>query len=168
MSLSLYLSKNVLPQVLGQPKVGFKYIVGERQVWKSQESINSIVLLQLLHCLCCRTGRLKIFNWRISWNVLSHTSHRYEIHYKMQEDDIQLVLLLSPPNPKRNIWLMLSVFNDDFLKFSSGNNLFYTQQDHYIHFPLVVTVCGSKIWFSGILFVGPLKFYDNTWRHPLS
>ena len=51
---------------------------------------------------------------------------------------------------------MLSVFNDDFLKFSSGNNLFYTQQDHYIHFPLVVTVCGSKIWFSWTLFVRPL------------
>ena len=53
---------------------------------------------------------------------------------------------------------MLSVFNDDFLKFSSGNNLFYTQQDHYIHFPLVVTVCGSKIWFSWTLFVRPLSF----------
>ena len=52
---------------------------------------------------------------------------------------------------------MLSVFNDDFLKFSSGNNLFYTQQDHYIHFPLVVTVCGSKIWFSWTLFVRPLR-----------
>ena len=56
---------------------------------------------------------------------------------------------------------MLSVFNDDFLKFSSGNNLFYTQQDHYIHFPLVVTVCGSKIWFSWTLFVRPLS---NTYR----
>ena len=53
---------------------------------------------------------------------------------------------------------MLSVFNDDFLKFSSGNNLFYTQQDHYIHFPLVVTVCGSKIWFSWTLFVRPLQW----------
>ena len=57
---------------------------------------------------------------------------------------------------------MLSVFNDDFLKFSSGNNLFYTQQDHYIHFPLVVTVCGSKIWFSWTLFVRPLLWLDSS------
>ena len=61
---------------------------------------------------------------------------------------------------------MLSVFNDDFLKFSSGNNLFYTQQDHYIHFPLVVTVCGSKIWFSWTLFVRPFRMMRQ--QHYLS